>query len=90
MTELREWWVNMHYSDNGRISYAGGHCVSREQAAKNSSAKIRCRIHVRLKPEGAPKRYASRIEQRAWERFPRLMQNGQDDLAYLYCRGMFA
>lgn len=70
MSEMREWWANMHYSDDGRVAYAGAQCVSREQAAKNSSRRICSRIHVRLKPEGAPKRYADWLERSAWETDP--------------------
>lgn len=32
---------------------------------------IAFRIHVRLKPEGAPKRYASEANRQAWERDPK-------------------
>lgn len=69
----REWfqnvWIYTHVED-GRFAEPGCKFTNRNAA----DTAIACvpdqpafRIHVRLKPEGAPKRYASRDNQRAWE-----------------------
>jgi hypothetical protein len=35
-----------------------------------------CRVHVKLKPEGAPKRYSDAAERWAWETYPHAMRAG--------------
>jgi hypothetical protein len=66
------WWSNV-YDDNCWDGPAGVAYVldkshpSREAADRYQSAgRIGC-VHVRLKPEGAPRRYVSEAEQDAWE-----------------------
>lgn len=71
MTEMREWWANVYLSmfDMDRTLVGDGYPDRDGSIGRAASASTRpiCRIHVRLKPEGAPKRYASRDNQRAWE-----------------------
>ena len=77
VTEMREWWANVYVRD-GKTSVGTSAWfmhADRETADEQGawiggglSPDIAFRIHVRLKPEGAPKRYASEANRRAWER----------------------
>lgn len=67
-----EYWANVRVYD-GLWAGVGNRRETREacKAATALSPVLPAfRIHVRLKPEGAPKRYASEANRRAWERRP--------------------
>jgi len=73
---MREYWVNV---------YAGGDMGAAFPDRKDAEWFIRkggfpvvYRIHVRLKPEGAPKRYASERERQLWEGLPEIMRRTAD------------
>jgi hypothetical protein len=74
---MREWWSNV-YNDNcwdgpNGVAYVLDKSHPTREAADRFSSidRIGC-VHVRLKPEGAPRRYADDIERYAWERAERL------------------
>jgi len=67
MGEMREWWQNAYPSETYGF---GGRYPTPERCASWATPRAFARIHVRLKPEGAPKRYASDGERAAWERDP--------------------
>jgi len=75
---MREWWANVYvytHVDNGKIADVGLPRPSWDEAEEMSRGAMpvphnRFRIHVRLKPEGAPRRYAGEANRRAWERDP--------------------
>ena len=78
MTEMREWWANVYAASYGGLIYGREHPTRKAAAIPMGKVK-ECdpsmpafRIHVRLKPEGAPKRYASEANRRAWEKMPAL------------------
>jgi len=67
MGEMREWWTNQY--DFGAGPIGRNYHLTRDAAdaasrngAGEVSERLRFRIHVRLKPEGAPKRYANADE----------------------------
>lgn len=67
MGERKEFWVN--------VSVVGGECVygvdwETRKMAVAVDDQSQFRIHVRLKPEGAPKRYATAMDRLMWERDP--------------------
>lgn len=66
MGEMREFWANV-YGPPGWPTVSVVPHATREEAAKYGEGVRSGCVHVRLKPEGAPKRYASRDNQRAWE-----------------------
>lgn len=72
MTKNREWWANVQMYGVGRTrgTFVGSQFKTRyaaEVAASLAFLEPAFRIHVRLKPEGAPKRYASERERYLWE-----------------------
>jgi hypothetical protein len=76
MSEMREYWTNVYKYEaiEGRGKIWVGSLVDRDTCDRWLAhyRKSRChkplfRVHVRLKPEGAPKRYASEANRRAWE-----------------------
>ena len=67
---MREWWANVYPGRYGQEPYTrlGEKGVSRGEAEQaRALGRPAFRIHVRLKPEGAPRRYASAANRRAWE-----------------------
>lgn len=75
MTEMREWWANVY--DDGLNGFPDGVAYvfsrrydTRYEADEMAGGLRTGRVHVRLKPEGAPKRYASGGNRRRWERAP--------------------
>lgn len=70
MTEMREWWVNVY--EHGRTGAFWGGRGDAHRAVGLSLFPVKYRWRVRLKPEGAPKRYASEANRRAWELMPEL------------------
>ena len=87
MTEMREWWANVYAHENG-VAYPGTACQTRRGcevcAGEHGGFPNQgyARIHVRLKPEGAPKRYASEANRRAWETRPEECRRVVRDCAY--------
>jgi hypothetical protein len=85
MDEVREGWANVYPAEADVEGDIGCLHETREIAeAANANialagfAPATYRIHVRLKPEGAPRRYASANERKAWEASPygaRLVSN---------------
>lgn len=73
---MREWWANVYASAYCEgVSVTGvryAHRANSVQRARQNPSRPFCRIHVRLKPEGAPRRYADDVERYAWERAERL------------------
>lgn len=69
-----EYWANVYIED--AIAEIGGVHDCREDCVGLAvpPAGDRFRIHVRLKPEGAPKRYADEQDRYFWERAPNLMR----------------
>jgi len=66
MGEMREWWANVYFMQGGAVVSASRH-GTRDQARRNSfEARVAC-VHVRLKPEGAPRRYADALDRWIWE-----------------------
>lgn len=78
---MREWWANVYRSGPEVITASLKHST---RSAADERGRLTTsnagpydhhligRIHVRLKPEGAPKRYADDVERYAWERAERL------------------
>lgn len=71
---MRECWANV-YAING-AAVTGGKYRTRGVAMGVSylGNKPFARLHVRLKPEGAPRRYASEHDRRNWETYPEEMR----------------
>jgi len=73
---MREWWANV-YEPGCYMTDRGTHIArhkTRDMAIEGCTLGsgertpgLRGRIHVRLKPEGAPRRYASPENRAAWE-----------------------
>jgi len=75
---MTECWRNVYDSGDGAAVVG---CISfdtRAEAERNAGFCLAFRIHVRLKPEGAPKRYASARERRLWEELPEIMVRTAD------------
>jgi len=68
MGERREWWSNVYVGHRG--PYGGAMHPTRASAAGDAGGDCVGRIHVRLKPEGAPRRYATAMDRLMWERDP--------------------
>jgi hypothetical protein len=70
---MREWWANV-YAGDASYENMGVDYPTRGQAAaydgEDTEYRPVARIHVRLKPEGAPRRYASEAERGWWELHP--------------------
>lgn len=72
----REWWANVYAKEDGTL-FAGFPATSRSDSTYFCmTERAKFRIHVRLKPEGAPKRYASADERWSWEAFPNHARRG--------------
>lgn len=69
---MREWWANVYQPDS---SYFGHRRETLREAKAMQAPGAICRIHVRLKPEGAPRRYASEVERANWESAPDIMRS---------------
>ena len=67
---MREWWAN-YYPEADGVFKIGGKFKSRRGAEQFQGHLAAFRIHVRLKPEGAPKRYLDDAERYAWEQAAR-------------------
>jgi hypothetical protein len=71
---MREWWANVYPPRSGVITARAvdrGEAIAwAAEAVSNRNMPPVCRIHVRLKPEGAPRRYASEANRLAWEADP--------------------
>lgn len=67
MGEMREWWANVYPPTLGAAS-TGNRYEAPAFADALACRDRYARIHVRLKPEGAPKRYANENNRRAWEK----------------------
>lgn len=67
MSELREWWTNIYDDGPGFCQ-----CKTREGAIRVAGTAFLplYRIHVRLKSEGAPRRYLNADNRAAWEQDP--------------------
>lgn len=89
-----EFWANVMVCEglDGRLySGFGRECDSADLAEaflNNNRNANRFRIHVRLKPEGAPRRYASQADRCAWEIDPAAMRRLADTVAWHM--GMFS
>lgn len=80
---MREWFQNVYGIKVGGVPYLGTPSDCRQKANFSATnmqnptaghltrAGVVCRLRVRLKPEGAPRRYASEANRRAWEERPR-------------------
>ena len=70
---MREWWANV-YEGGAHYENMGRDYERREDAAEYDREPVPYRplyrIHVRLKPEGAPRRYANEGERRVWQHDP--------------------
>jgi hypothetical protein len=68
MSEMRECWFNVYGRERNGAPFTGAIPFrSRSEAWMHAQSGVAFRIHVRLKPEGAPRRYASESERRGWE-----------------------
>jgi hypothetical protein len=65
MGEVREWWANVYRDDAEAV--VGLEWPTRNRCVVEIASGAKFRIHVRLKPEGAPKRYRDAANRRAWE-----------------------
>jgi len=65
---MREYWVNVYVG--GDMGAAFPDRKDAEWFIRKGGFPVVYRIHVRLKPEGAPKRYAGEANRMAWERQP--------------------
>jgi len=72
---MREWWANIYRRPGGGgVFVTETQHATRDQARRfSTSQRIGC-VHVRLKPEGAPRRYASTWERWGWENMPETMR----------------
>lgn len=75
MGEMREWWANVYQRGSGRYEASAAKFACRGRAEIGACWDIRSRIHVRLKPEGAPRRYASDTEEWLWSTVPERMRD---------------
>jgi hypothetical protein len=84
----RECWFNVYPQVHGarRVGLPHWTEASADKSLNGRRATAFClnapafRIHVRLKPEGAPKRYASEDERFWWEHQPEFMRGLSDSL----------
>jgi len=72
MSERREGWANVYvYTYVGGVKFCDvGSFQDRETSvawADDAPDRNRFRVHVKLKPEDAPKRYRDERNRRAWE-----------------------
>lgn len=75
MGKMREWWANVYPHVEGPVKI-GGKFSSQIKCESYQADFAAFRIHVRLKPEGAPKRYASEAERYCWNTWPADMRRG--------------
>lgn len=76
---MREAWVNV-YAD-GELGEPWRDRADAEWFIRRGGFPITHRWHVRLKPEGAPKRYLDDDERAAWENYPARMLDLFGDLS---------
>lgn len=70
---VKEWWANVYPHVDAHIRF-GGKFSRRAECERFTGEHAAFRIHVRLKPEGAPARYADAEHRRKWEAHPGIMQ----------------
>lgn len=63
---MREYWANVYAPEPG-VDSVGAPYPDAAHADENACRNRYARIHVRLKPEGAPKRYRDDVQRWAWE-----------------------
>lgn len=88
MGERTEGWANVYEFVTGQV-LVGKLYPNRKIAAIKNDGEASFRIHVRLKPEGAPRRYASEAERHCWNTWPADMRQGRtlaDMLGPAYAR----
>lgn len=84
---MREWWANVYARDGKQDRHKFQHADRQEaewganMGNGDRSPYLNSRIHVRLKPEGAPRRYASERERMWWESDPEAMREVSEKLA---------
>lgn len=93
MGEVREWWQTVYaFQEPGSPRPSLG-LASRSREAANLNAtceadpssevmkkcQMAFRIHVRLKPEGAPRRYADTMDRWWWENAPAIARRYGND-----------
>lgn len=75
---MRECWVNVYRSKYGEHGYRVGQVwhskASADRPIKHSNGSAIFRLHIRLKPEGAPRRYSSERNRQQWETMPEEMR----------------
>jgi len=65
---MREWFQNVYQGDESGSQKLGLTVFeTRQEARKFTASAAVFRIHVRLKPEGAPRRYRDDYQRQAWE-----------------------
>lgn len=74
---MREGWANAYVTDYGPVcgkfvDLGGYTSKANAEAWARLSRPPAFLVHAKLKPEGAPKRYADDVERYAWERAERL------------------
>lgn len=67
-----ECWANVYQAD--QAAWAGIAHPDREAAEYFRGCDCVAVVHIRLKPEGAPRRYASDKDRQNWEEFPEEMR----------------
>lgn len=73
MCEVREFWVPVYvlprHGNRAKYCAVSGHISKDRDAAMECTAPYaeRFMVHVRLKPEGAPRRYTDKANRCAWE-----------------------
>lgn len=73
---MQEWWQNVYDLKGGRRLKGERHETRSSAAAHYGGVhRLVYRIHVRLKPEGAPRRYASERDRQKWEANPGFMRH---------------
>jgi hypothetical protein len=85
MGELREWWANLYMRPWGDcVTSLKSHAT--QEAAMNAAigTPVVGRVHVRLKPEGAPKRYLNSAERMLWEQAPEWMRARASTVIYSF------
>lgn len=70
----QEYWANV-YREGGESWCGNLHLEKRfAEEVRGPSKDAVLVVHIRLKPEGAPRRYASEHDRRNWETFPEEMR----------------
>ena len=76
---MREWWANVYWKGGRVIVGVKSDCRS---SLSGSGRGAGYAVHVRLKPKGAPRRYASSWERWGWENTPETMRELKDREAF--------